>query len=113
MNAVEPYMRDYMSRYNRWFEIIPLTHGNQRKYDRIQWALQGRAQKGSIYLLKGEWNEKFLDQAISFPSRYVHDDLVDALAYIDQLAPETLGNFDITAFEESTKWVPMDEYAGF
>ena len=113
MNAVEPYMRDYMARYNRWFEIKPLTHGNQRKYDRIQWALQGRAQKGSIYLLKGDWNEKFLDQVVSFPSRYVHDDLVDALAYIDQLAPETLGDFDIAAFEAETMWKPMDEQAGY
>ena len=113
MNAVEPYLRDYMLRYNRSFEIKPLTHGNQRKYDRIQWALQGRAQKGSIYLLKGDWNEKFLDQVVSFPSRYVHDDLVDALAYIDQLAPETLGDFDIAAFEAETMWKPMDEQAGY
>jgi phage terminase large subunit-like protein len=87
MNAVEPYMREYMARYNRWFEIKPLTHGNKRKYDRVQWALQGRAHKGDIYLLKGEWNSLFIDQAVSFPSKYVHDDLVDALAYIDQMVP--------------------------
>ena len=68
MNAVEPYMKDYMSKYKRYFEIKPLTHGNQRKYDRVQWALQGRAQKGEIYLLKGDWNAKFIDQAVSFPS---------------------------------------------
>lgn len=113
MNAVEPYMRDYMARYNRWFEIKPLTHGNQRKYDRVQWALQGRAQKGDIYLLKGDWNEKFIDQAVSFPSRYVHDDLVDALAYIDQMAPETMGYFDIEALEKENQWQPLDAIAGY
>jgi predicted phage terminase large subunit-like protein len=113
MNAVEPYMREYMARYNRWFEIKPLTHGNQRKYDRIQWALQGRAHKGDIYLVKGEWNAKFIDQAVSFPSKYVHDDLVDALAYIDQLVPETLGNFDISGFEEQFKFQPQDPIAGY
>lgn len=113
MNAVEPYMREYMARYNRWFEIKPLTHGNQRKYDRIQWALQGRVSKGDVYLLKGDWNNKLIDQAVSFPSRYVHDDLVDALAYIDQLAPETMTNFDISSLEAQTKWRPQDERAGY
>ena len=113
MNAVEPYMREYMARYNRWFEIKPLTHGNQRKYDRVQWALQGRAQKGDIYLLKGEWNEVLIDQAVSFPSKYVHDDLIDALAYVDQLVPETLTNFDINQFESQTQFKPVDPRAGY
>ncbi|KKM72699.1 hypothetical protein LCGC14_1417910 [marine sediment metagenome] len=113
MNAVEPYMREYMARYNRWFEIKPLTHGNQRKYDRVQWALQGRAEKGDIYLMRGAWNATLIDQAVSFPSKYVHDDLVDALAYVDQLVPETISNFDIKAIEESTKYVPMDQQAGY
>lgn len=110
-NACEPYMREYMSRYNRWFEIKPLTHGNKRKYDRIQWALQGRAQKGEIFLLKGPWNTEFIDQAVSFPSKYVHDDLVDAVAYIDQLAEETL-RFDMSAFDDNV-FKPIDSRAGY
>lgn len=113
MNAVEPYMREYMAQYNRWFEIKPLTHGNQKKYDRVQWALQGRAQKGTLNLLKGEWNAELIDQAVSFPSKYVHDDLVDALAYIDQLVPETLTNFDISSVEAATKFQPMDSRSGY
>ena len=112
-NAVEPYMTEYMARYNRWFEIKALTHGNKAKYDRIQWALQGRAQKGDIYLIKGDWNEKFIDQAVSFPSRYVHDDLVDALAYIDQMAPVNISKFDIAQIEEATKYTPIDPRAGY
>lgn len=112
MYAVEPYMRNYMAQFNRWFEIKPLTHGNQKKYDRVQWALQGRADQGRIHLIKGPWNEKFIDQAVSFPSKYVHDDLVDALAYIDQMAPETIG-FDIGWVEQQTEFVPMDDIAGY
>jgi phage terminase large subunit-like protein len=112
-NAVEPYMRDYMARYNRWFEIKPLTHGNQRKEDRVQWALQGRAEKGDIYLLEGDWNAKLIDQAISFPSKYVHDDLVDALAYIDQMVPETLNFFDISHIEGTGEYMPLDPIAGY
>jgi len=113
MNAVEPYMRDYMAQYNRWFEIKPLTHGNKNKFDRVQWALQGRAQKGRIKLLKGDWNRPFIDQAVSFPSKYVHDDLVDALAYIDQLALETMSGFDIAQVEAATQWKPQDPYTGY
>ncbi|KKM06769.1 hypothetical protein LCGC14_1740640, partial [marine sediment metagenome] len=112
-NAVEPYLREYMARYNRWFEIKPLTHGNQRKYDRVQWALQGRAQKGDIYLLQGEWNAKLIDQAVSFPSRYVHDDCIDALAYIDQLVMESISKFDIAAIEAQTQHQPLDPHAGY
>lgn len=112
MYAVEPYMRNYMAQFNRWFEIKPLTHGNQRKYDRVQWALQGRADQGKIHLVKGDWNEKFIDQAVSFPSKYVHDDLVDALAYIDQMAPETIG-WDISWVEQQTEFVPMDSVSGY
>lgn len=113
MNAVEPYMRDYMAQYNRWFEIKPLTHGNKNKFDRVQWALQGRAQKGKIHLLKGDWNRLFIDQAVSFPSKYVHDDLVDAVAYIDQMAPETMSAFDILQVEQQTAFTPHDPFTGY
>jgi phage terminase large subunit-like protein len=74
--------------------------------------LQGRAQKGEIYLLKGDWNSELVDQAVSFPSKYVHDDLVDALAYIDQLAEETI-KFDISQLEDTTKYEPLDPRAGY
>lgn len=121
MNAVEPYLRDYMAKFKRYFEIKPLTHGNQRKYDRVQWALQGRCQKGEIFLVtdrdKGnpddKWVEKLIDEAISFPSHYVHDDLIDALAYIDQMAPETISSFDISDIESQTEWKPLDDRSGY
>jgi phage terminase large subunit-like protein len=112
-NAVEPYLNEYMAQMRRYIEVVPTTHGNQRKYDRIQWALQGRAQKGQIKLLRGDWNEKFLDQAVAFPDRNVHDDLVDALAYVDQLAPETIA-FDWAAHQQlEQQYEPLDSIAGY
>ena len=63
-----------------------LTHGNKKKTDRIVWALQGRFEHGQITINKGEWNSQFLDELFQFPNTLVHDDLVDALSYIDQLA---------------------------
>ena len=45
MNAVLPYLEDEMARIGVYFTVTPLTHGNQRKIYRIQWALQGRARR--------------------------------------------------------------------
>ena len=85
-NAVLPYLTDLMKSGQRFFRVEELTHGNKKKTDRIVWALQGRFEHGQIYLAEGEWNTEFLDQLFQFPNPLVHDDLVDSLAYIDQLA---------------------------
>ena len=55
------------------------------------WALQGRFENGVISLEKGDWNIKFLDELFQFPDPLTHDDLVDALSYIDQLAQVPYG----------------------
>ena len=108
MNAVLPYLNDEMNRLNTFFHVNPLTHGNQKKTDRIAWALQGRAEKGRISLEQGDWNREFLDQACDFPSELAHDDLIDALAYVDQLADPWYSGPDVI-----DDWEPMDEIAGY
>ena len=85
-NAVLPYLTDIMKANQRYFRVDELTHGNQKKIDRIVWGLQGRFENGQVTLNKGEWNTEFCDQLFQFPNPLVHDDLIDALAYIDQLA---------------------------
>ncbi len=109
MQAVTPYLMDLMRQYNRWLEIIPLTHGNKAKRDRIQWALQGRAEKGRVKLCPGSYVGKFIDQACDFPDPRSHDDLLDAVAYIDQMAAvsylEDYGQFE--------QWTPIDAAAGY
>ena len=85
-NAVYPYLNDIMKSNQRFFRVEELTHGNKRKIDRIVWALQGRFEHGKITLNKGDWNTEFLDELFQFPNKLVHDDLIDSLAYIDQLA---------------------------
>jgi len=85
-NAVMPYLTDLMKSGQRFFRVEELTHGNKKKTDRIVWALQGRFEHGQIQLAEGDWNTEFLDQLFQFPNPLVHDDLVDSLAYIDQLA---------------------------
>ena len=107
-NAVYPYLNDIMKKNQRFFRVEELTHGNKRKIDRVVWALQGRFEHGNITLNKGEWNSKFLDELFQFPNVLVHDDLVDALAYIDQLAKVA---YSIDYEEEDYEF--LDKYAGY
>ena len=85
-NAVLPYLNDLMRKNNIYAHIQDLTHGNKKKTDRVVWSLQGRMEHGRITFNDQEdWSE-FRDQLVMFPTAGVHDDLVDALSYIDQLA---------------------------
>ena len=79
-------LTDLMKRYGTFFRVEELTHGNKKKTDRVVMALQGRFENNFVTLNTGSWNSRFLDQLFQFPDPLTHDDLVDALAYIDQLA---------------------------
>lgn len=106
--AVMSPLMDLMKQYSRFFRVEELTHGNKKKTDRIMWALQGRFENGVVTLNKGSWNERFLDQLFQFPDPLTHDDLIDALAYIDQLAKVAYSyDFEIDDFE------PLDAYSGY
>ena len=119
-NAVEAFLKEYQERYGLWFEIIPLRHNNNRKEDRIKWALQGRADQGKITLEpdsdldpEDKWVGKFLGQAVDFPNPLAHDDLLDAVAYtIDQLGGEgaSASADDFAVFDE---WTPLDLESGY
>ena len=107
-NAVMGVMQDMMRQYNTYAHIQTLTHGNKKKTDRVVWALQGRFEHGQIVLNKDEdWTE-FEDQLIMFPTKGVHDDLVDSLAYIDQLA---IANYQQEYEEE--EFEVLDDYSGY
>lgn len=108
--AVMSPLMDLMKRRNRFFRIEELTHGNQKKTDRIVWALQGRFENGQVSLNKGDWNGEFLDQLFQFPNHLVHDDLIDSLAYIDQLAIVSY-NTDLLDLDED--YEPLDYLTGY
>jgi predicted phage terminase large subunit-like protein len=107
--AVMSPLIDLQKRRQKFFRVEELTHGNKKKTDRIIWALQGRFENGYITLDKGEWNNEFMDQLFQFPNPLVHDDLIDSLAYIDQLAkvPYHYEDFDFDDFEM------LDTLAGY
>ena len=89
-NAVLPYLTDLMRKNNVYTHIHDLTHGNKRKTDRVVWSLQGRMEHGRISFNEDEDWKEFKDQMIMFPTAGVHDDLIDALSYVDQL---TVSNY--------------------
>jgi len=107
-NAIMPYLEDEMRRLGVYFTPQPVTHGGQKKTERITWALQGRFEKGRITLKKDHWNRKFIDQLLDFPNPMAHDDLLDALAYIDQVAVTNYTQYD----DVTTEFEPLDAYIG-
>ncbi len=110
-NAIMPYLNDQMRRLGHYPSIQELTHGGRKKTERIVWALQGRAEHGRIALLKAPWNKALMSQLLDFPNPLSHDDIIDALAYIDQIS-QVVYNDDADSGVEDT-WEPFDEVAGY
>ena len=107
--AVFSPLQDMMRRTNRIFRLEPLTHGNTKKEDRILWALAGKFENGYIHLKKGSWNDPFVDECANFPSVLVHDDLIDALSYVDQMARVPYySNMNV-----EDDYEPLDAVAGY
>ena len=107
-NAIMPYLEDEMRTKGRWVNITDVTHGGKRKIDRITWSLQGRLEHGKIKFRKADWNDYFISQMMDFPSPQSHDDLLDSLAYIDQVSVA-----DFAGSIELDEWEPMDAIAGY
>jgi len=112
-NAIDPYLNDEQMRLRIHFEPKTLTHGGQKKTERISWALQGRLEKQKITILEDDkhlpWVKALLAQLYDFPNPMAHDDLVDALAYTDQIA---VTNY-MSGFEFSNNWEPLDQTSGY
>lgn len=107
-NAVTPYLKELMQRTG-YFCILPeLTHGNKKKTDRIVWSLQGRFEHGRIKLNPGSWVKDLEDQLFQFPDNKTHDDLVDALSYVDQIAYFNT----VKEMDDEDSYSPFDEDTG-
>lgn len=108
-NAIIPYLDDQMRRLNVYPRIEEVSHGGQKKTDRILWSLQGRFQNGRIVFKKdAEWNKWLEDQLLDFPNPLAHDDGPDALAYIDQISTAL---YDHGWIDE--EYEPLDAWAGY
>lgn len=108
-NAMHDYLEDESRRLGIYPNMQPVSHGGQKKIERILWALQGRMQKGRITLVKDDWNKDFIDQMLDFPNPLAHDDLLDALAYIDQISKAVY----LPEVWDETDFQPLDSITGF
>jgi predicted phage terminase large subunit-like protein len=108
-NAVMPYLTDLMRKNNIYAHIQTLTHGNKKKVDRVIWSLQGRFEHGRIILNSDENWDEFIDQLLMFPTAGIHDDLPDALSYIDQLAVTSYMDDE----GDDSEWEAIDVVAGY
>jgi len=107
-NAIMPYLEDEMRSRGRWINVTDVSHGGKKKKDRIVWALQGRMEHGKIKLRKADWNYHFISQMLDFPSPVSHDDLLDSLAYIDQVSVA-----DFAQSIDLDEWEPIDNVSGY
>ena len=114
-NAVMPYLTDLMKKNSVYFHVHPLTHQNQKKVDRVVWALQGMFEHGRVIINqegrndRNSWQSTFLDEYLMFPTKDVHDDLLESVAYINQMAISNYGVGDDYEYETEI----LDEISGF
>lgn len=107
-NAVMDTLTTEMRRYGVFTHVQELTHGNQKKVDRITYALQARFEHARITFSEDEdWTE-VKKQLSMFPSPTSHDDRIDALAYTAQLATTTFASH----YEDAAREV-LDDMIGY
>jgi hypothetical protein len=110
--AVAPYLEKLAAKKNVPIRARQLSHDNLNKTNRVVWALQGRFEHGNIVLCPGDWTRDFEDEYLHFPSKLVKDDMIDSLAYIDQLVKDYVFG-DFAEEVEGTYWKPLDHRVGF
>ena len=93
--ALSHFLMKEMPKRNMFFTVTQLK-AQRRKEERIS-ALQPRFTSGSIWIPEnaGDWWEELQSEMLAFPNG-IHDDLLDALAYVEQISETPIkrrGNF--------------------
>lgn len=82
--AIGPFLREEMMKWNVFPNLEPLKHQGKDKIARAR-SMQGRVRAHTVRVDKeGEWYPEFEEEVCTFP-RAVHDDQVDAFAYLGML----------------------------
>ena len=92
--ALEPFLLKEMQKRNQYFHLVPLKHGGKKKEDRIR-MLQPRFKAHTIWFPEdASWLPELESELLAFTmqgSRGLHDDLIDALAYGEQIIEAPYG----------------------
>ena len=108
MRAVMPYLTEMMLKQNIYPRIEEIAIGNRSKVDRVVGALQGRFEHKQVELCDGDWVKEFKDELLNFPTTGVHDDMVDSVSLIAQIANA------VTYFEDlDDEYEPLDWISGY
>lgn len=94
--AIRPFMEEEMRKRNKFFTITPLKHHGTKKETRIR-ALIPRIENKSVFFI-GDSND--LEQEMRVFPRGQHDDILDALAYQEDIAFKPFRIDDFQQFEE-------------
>ena len=79
--SIGPFLREEMIRTGIYLSLYQLKHGGKDKIARAR-SMQARLRAGSVFFDKhADWYPTFEDECTKFP-RDVHDDQVDAFAYL-------------------------------
>jgi len=91
-SELKPYIKLKSEKDAIYPVVEELKHHGKNKYERIRGALQGRFQFGKIFFRKNSVDDqdKLKLELYDFP-KSKHDDLSDALAYIEQVAIRPFG----------------------
>ncbi len=77
------FLQIEMRKRQQFLPIVELKHGGKKKEERIKNVLEQRYANHSIFHIKG-YSQELEDELLKFPLG-LHDDLLDALAYQDQI----------------------------
>lgn len=107
--ALMPYLTDVMRKNGVYCHIETIPTSGNSKINRITYALQGMMEHGRIsFNVRENWDQ-FRREMIAFPSPRAHDDLLDALSMVAQLATISYG----VASHEQEDMEIIDEICGF
>ncbi len=106
--AVEPFLKLEMKKRGIWPVIYPLKHQGRSKESRIR-GLIPQYEAKSVFHIEGQ-TEDLEEEQLRFP-KGKNDDLVDSLAYVDQIA--VAPQRPVSYVEQARSDMELDEKTGY
>lgn len=106
--ALMPYFQDLSRKNGIYAHIEMIQIGGSSKTNRVSYALQGMYEHGRITHNSRENWDVFKKEYMNFPSKKVHDDLLDSLSLIQNLVTTTYSKYE----EGVREWEPLDSVSG-
>lgn len=116
-DQIKPLLDSEASKRGIFPIVEELKHGGRRKIDRIRGSLQGKFKNGEIFFKKNAVDKtKLLKEELYSVSNDAisskHDDLADALAYIDQISERPLDEEFRARYERDFEPRRVDRFRG-